>query len=102
MYENGISVPQSDSRSAHWYRLAAEQGDRGSQFRLGEIYYLGTGIPKDWAEAVKWWRLAMQAEDEATARMLPTVAPVLQKTPADLQLEGQKRATLWRAEKAAR
>ena len=100
MYENGLSVPQSNERSAYWYRMAAEQGDRSSQFRLGEICYLGEGVPKDRAEAVKWWRVATRIDDDTTARMRPTIDPVLHKIDREALGEGQRRADAWLAAKS--
>ena len=35
-------------------RKAAEQGDKISQTRLGEMYLYGKGVSLDYAEAVKW------------------------------------------------
>jgi hypothetical protein len=37
-----------------WYRLAAEQGDAGAQYRLGIMYLNGRGVPQDDVVAVKW------------------------------------------------
>ena len=41
-------------------RLAAEQGDAGSQLGLGLMYRDGRGVPQDDAEAVRWFRLAAE------------------------------------------
>src|SRR5271157_5210259 len=39
---------------------AAQQGDKISQTRLGEMYLYGKGVPQDYAEAVKWFRKAAE------------------------------------------
>jgi hypothetical protein len=41
-------------------RKAAEQGDKISQARLGEMYLYGKGVSQDNAEAVKWLRKAAE------------------------------------------
>ena len=43
-----------------WWRKAAEQGHATSQFKLGEMYYLGQGVPRDYKEAFKWYRKAAE------------------------------------------
>ncbi len=54
---NGQGVPQDYAEAVKWYRLAAEQGDAGAQYNLGDMYANGQGVPQDYAEAVKWYRL---------------------------------------------
>jgi TPR repeat protein len=47
-------------------RKAAEQGDKISQARLGEIYLYARGVTQDNAEAVKWFlKAAEQGHVEA-------------------------------------
>ena len=46
-----------------WYRMAAEQGDKGGQFNLGLMYDRSQGVPHDFKEAVKWHRLAAEQGD---------------------------------------
>ncbi len=41
-------------------RLAADQGDAGAQYNLGNMYANGEGVPQDDAEAVRWFRLAAE------------------------------------------
>jgi Sel1 repeat len=43
------------AKRAAAYRVLAENGDANSQFRLGSMYYYGTGVPKDYAEAIRWY-----------------------------------------------
>ena len=42
---------------------AAEQGDAGSQFILGDMYAKGERVSKDDAEAVRWYRMAAEQGD---------------------------------------
>ncbi len=41
-------------------RRRAEQGVRGAQFDLAQMYFGGDGVPQDQAEAFRWLRLAAQ------------------------------------------
>ena len=45
----------------------AEQGNKFSQFILGEMYRKGQGVPQDYKEAVKWFRLSAE-QGYATAQ----------------------------------
>ena len=58
MYLKGEGVPQDYQEAVKWYRLAAEQGDDGSQFNLGSMYLKGEGVPQDLVQAHKWINLA--------------------------------------------
>ena len=51
-------LPQDDSESLRWTRLAADQGNTQAQFSLGLAYSGGNGVPEDRVTAVRWWRLA--------------------------------------------
>ena len=42
------------------WRLAAEQGDAWAQFKLGQMYDIGSGVPQDSSEAVKWYLLSAE------------------------------------------
>ena len=37
-FQEGLGVDQSDDEAAHWYRLAAEQGESAAQCNLGICY----------------------------------------------------------------
>ncbi|GHU41272.1 hypothetical protein AGMMS50289_04140 [Betaproteobacteria bacterium] len=43
-----------------WFRQAAEQGDAGAQFNLGNMYDIGRGVEQSDAEAVNWYRKAAE------------------------------------------
>ncbi len=51
-------MPKDEREAVRWFRLAADQGDVGAQFNLGNAYIDGLGVPKDEREAVRWMRLA--------------------------------------------
>jgi TPR repeat protein len=59
-------VAQSDEKAAHWFGLAAAQGNALSQSNLGLMYDRGRGVKQSDQEAVKWYRLSA-AQGEATA-----------------------------------
>lgn len=44
--------------AARWYQLAADQGHRGAQTRMGEAYRYGDGVKQSFVEAMRWFRLA--------------------------------------------
>lgn len=46
--------------SAHWHRLAAEQGHASAQHRLGYCYIEGCGVEKNETEAFHWTRKAAE------------------------------------------
>lgn len=46
--------------SAHWHRLAAEQGHASAQHRLGWCYIEGCGVEKNETEAFQWTRKAAE------------------------------------------
>ncbi len=66
-----VAPAQSSYDNAERLRLRklAENGDRDSQFQLGNAYCCGTGGGFwDTAEAVKWWcKAAAQGQKEAQA-----------------------------------
>lgn len=52
-------IIDSEKGSAHWYRLAADEGHQTAQFNLGLCYLNGQGgVDKSEKEAVKWLCLA--------------------------------------------
>ena len=84
-YAEGNGVPQSDKNAAHWWQLAAEQGDTEAQvwlanfgegaadqgcmeaqYSLGMAYYNGDGMTKNYSKAAEWfWKAAVQGCVEA-------------------------------------
>jgi uncharacterized protein len=55
---NGLGVKRDEARAVHWYRLAAEAGDREAVFALGLMYLEGRGVERDRAEAARRFRAA--------------------------------------------
>ena len=54
---------QEQAETVQLYRLAAEQGVAGAQFRLGVVYAEGRGVAQDDKESVRWFRLAAEQGD---------------------------------------
>ena len=65
MYYNGHGVTQSYTKSAKWYRLAAEQGNASAQNNLGTMYAKGEGVPQDISEAMRWYKRAADQDNES-------------------------------------
>jgi len=55
--DNGDGVPEDDTKAAHWYRKAAEQGDEHAQFKLGFLYAKGECVPEDDVQAYAWFSI---------------------------------------------
>ena len=47
-------------KAVFWYREAAEQGYAEAQFKLGQMYYVGSGVEEDDEKAVFWYREAAE------------------------------------------
>lgn len=74
-YETGWGgVLQDYTKAAVWFRKAAEQGDPGSQYGLGELYLEGEGVPQDYQQAYFWLDLAA-ARRNSIVPLLPDDAP---------------------------
>jgi hypothetical protein len=56
----GWGVEQNYSEALHWYRKAAEQGERMAQSKLGILYYHGLGTAQDTNEAASWFQKAAE------------------------------------------
>ena len=69
VYRLGFGAPRDKDKSAHYSRLAADQGLAMSQADLGRSYIFGTGVPKDSGLAVMWLRKAA-AQNNAEAIFL--------------------------------
>jgi TPR repeat protein len=72
LYEVGDSttITRNLSRSAHWYRMAADQGYRDAETNLGYLYEKGSGVPRDYIEAGKWYlKAAEKGEPVAQYRL---------------------------------
>jgi TPR repeat protein len=58
VYDNGIGVPQDDTKAFEWYNRAADQGVSFAQLNIAVMYENGRGVPKDYVQAYKWYALA--------------------------------------------
>src|SRR5262249_35051245 len=68
---NGTGVPQDYAEAAHWFSLAAAQGNAEAEYELGRFYYIGQGVAQDFDEA---HRLYQAAADQGHADGLYEVA----------------------------
>jgi TPR repeat protein len=57
-YLAGNGVTRDASKSAYWYRQAADRGDPSAQVELGYFYLVGIGVSRDEQEAAKWFQRA--------------------------------------------
>ena len=60
IYRDGDDVPQDYEKAAHWFSLAAEQGDIDAQYHLGYFYVSGRGVPIDAIAGNYWFRRAAE------------------------------------------
>ncbi len=51
MYYLGQGVLKDPVQTAHWYTLAANQGNLDAQYRLGVMYETGVGVTTNTATA---------------------------------------------------
>jgi TPR repeat protein len=56
-------------QAAKWYRMAAEKGHAGAQWRLADCYAYGIGVNQDDNEAIAWSLKALRTGNE-NGRML--------------------------------
>jgi len=56
----GEGIEQNYAEALRWYRLAADQGDEESQYRIGMMYAEGRGVEQDLSEAAKWFRVSVE------------------------------------------
>ncbi|MDP2357384.1 MAG: SEL1-like repeat protein [Beijerinckiaceae bacterium] len=54
LYRDGVSVRRNLAEAMHWYKLAADRGDRQAQFALGIAHLNGAGAAKDRKVAQDW------------------------------------------------
>ena len=60
----------SYEKATHWYKKAAEQGDKTAQFNLGICYCDGKGVKKDYNEAEYWLTKAAKQGHESAKNAL--------------------------------
>ena len=65
---------QSYEKAVHWWRLAADQGERVGQYSLAGAYLQGNGVPRSDKKAARWFRKAAeQGYAEAQHRLGTTM-----------------------------
>jgi TPR repeat protein len=67
---NKTSPFKNDQNAAHWFELAAKQGNQKAQFQLATMYEHGRGVPQDFLEAAKLYQAAGEAGHEEAHVML--------------------------------
>lgn len=60
IHQHGDGVPVDFEKAMSWYRLAAERGDKISQFQIGLMYQIGQGVEENQAEAHRWFTMHRQ------------------------------------------
>ena len=80
---------------AAWLPLA-KRGDPEAQYRVGRLYYYGTGVAADAAEAARWYRAAAEQGHARSQSNLGTLYEEGRGVPAD-----PAAATVWYAKAAA-
>lgn len=61
-------VERDTATAAHWFGLAAEQGDPAGQYHLGILHANGQGVTQDDVRAMMWLRLSAEAGNTAAER----------------------------------
>jgi TPR repeat protein len=60
-YHHGeLRFPKSCELAAHWFTLAANQGNLDAQFNLGHMYYTGQGLPQSYEKAFELYTSASE------------------------------------------
>ena len=54
LYAGGLGIRHDDTKAAHWYKLAADRGDRDAMFALAMFRLQGRAGPPDRDAAAKW------------------------------------------------
>ena len=100
MYGEGRGVPQDFAEAAHWYRLAAEQGDAQAEYNLGLAYARGEGVTQDIVEAHMWFNLAAArfppTDSRNRAAAVKNRDTVAGEMTSEQLSEAQKRALAWK------
>jgi Sel1 repeat-containing protein len=78
-YFCGNGVPQNYAEAVKWWRVAAEQGDTGSQISLGECYENALGVEISYAEAMKWYGKAAERGNKDAEEKLAALSSKIAK-----------------------
>ena len=78
LLEKGQGGLQDHQEAAHWYSLAALQGDNGAMARLGILYSAGRGVRQSLVTAYFWFNLAAARGHKEAAERRDFLATVLE------------------------
>jgi hypothetical protein len=81
------------TRPASWLRKAADQGNAGSQFILGAMYFRSRGVPQDYVSAHMWMNLSAAAGEKDAEKLRDTIATLMTRSQI---AEAQKLAREWK------
>lgn len=60
---DGLAGTTDLQQAARWFNLAAEQGHRYAQARLGQMLFNGEGVPRQAPRGLMWMQVAIQQAD---------------------------------------
>ncbi|HRE22034.1 MAG TPA: tetratricopeptide repeat protein [Rhabdaerophilum sp.] len=60
---DGLAGTTDLQQAARWFNLAAEQGHRYAQARLGQMLFNGEGVPRQAPRGLMWMQVAVQQAD---------------------------------------
>lgn len=70
LLDRGLGGIANNELAAHWYTLAAEQGQPAAQYLLAQMYQLGrVGGEPDYAETKKWYQAAQAQYPQASVAL---------------------------------
>ena len=89
--EDGLAALERGDKAlaVQWFRKAADQGNAGGQFMLGNMYDNGQGVPQDYVLAMQWYRKAADQGDAMAQNNLGNMYDNGQGVPKDYALAVQ-------------
>lgn len=91
---NAGDLLSDEIKSAINTRCCAETGDPAAQFRLGQIYCMGTDFPRDYISAYKWLNLSASSGNQEAALERDRLE---QSMSAEQIAQGQRLSNAWQA-----
>lgn len=67
---NETSPRKDYQAAAHWFELAAKQGNASAKYELASMFEHGRGVPQDFSEAARLYKAAAEAHVEGATGML--------------------------------
>ncbi len=93
-YQYGMGAPKDDAQAAHWYGLAADQGEAEAQVRLGLLYFNGKGVTKNKVEAYRLLTLGIDRVNPEPRAFRDNAQKVLDDVSGELSLEQLNKANV--------